>query len=421
MRTAIEERFKPQLSELTEKYKPFEPYQDRVSDVQSALDLNDKLFGAYERDEETGQLIPATQQFAEVVSQRDPLVADLLTADLLNGTTRHPDTGREVPRIDIALEGIAADPEMRQRALAILGAVEPSAVAPTWAPTPEELEVVKPELQAIYRTLPYDEREQLKLNDPEFINRYLASQKFQQDLVAENQRAQELQAQQQQQQLQFQRQQAENAGNQYVEQQFKTGFTEFANSIVERAKFIAPLDAQTAEAQGLAPEQVAQYNQQAQQINLGVGKMIATVTAALSHPDTAWVAADFLQSLGVNPQVIADFDRARQEFAQNARYYGELSFSQKDAPGLGTVQSNATRAMTQMKGRGNLVAQPLLKLMSDFFQLKAGSYNQTLNSTAAVRPPVNGSAYDPTTAVAQRPQRSPDQLWSREAIERIAY
>ena len=231
--------------------------------------------------------------------------------------------------------------------------------------------------------------------------------------MRETEQARELQQQQHARAEQEQRQQAENAGNKYVEEQFRTGFTEFANSIVERSKFIQPLTAEAAQAQGLAPEQAQAYNQQAEQINTGIGKMVATVTAALSHPDTQWVAADFLQSLGVDAKVIQQFDQARQEFAQNARNYGELAYQKREA---GNILSNANRAMTQLKGRGNLVAQPLLGLLSKFFEMKATSYNATLNSAPSARPPVSGNGYDPTTAM---PTNLPTGKMTRAEIERL--
>jgi hypothetical protein len=402
---------KPQFGELTEKFKPFEPYADRFSspeEVQQIVDLKENLYG-WERDSESGNLVPATQSFAENLAKADPDRADFLAADLMNGMTRDPETGRTMPRIDLVLESLAQDPVRKAKALQILGGVEPTSIAPTWQPTAEELEVVKPELQDIYKKLPYDKRESLKLNDPDFINEYLNDQKFKQDLIQQNQQAQERETRQQQQREQYLQQQAQNAGNQYVETQFKAGFTEFAKSIVERSKFISPIDPQSPEAQQMEPQAVQQMNQEIQTINTGVGMMVSTVVAALSHPDTRFVAETFLKQIGIDDKVIQEFDNARVEFARNARDYGELNYQQNAGrqqngngqpahAGLGAIQSNATRAMNAMKGRGNLVAQPLLALMSKFFEMKAGSYNQTLNGAPSVRPSVTGTAYDPTKA-----------------------
>jgi hypothetical protein len=396
---------KPQLDELREKFSPFESVADRFTSaeqLQPLIELHDTLFSDFERDPNSGELVPATAKAAELLYKQDQQRFGYLWAEMADKEIRHPETGQPVSMFHLALEGAADDPEERAVALRLLRAVEPSAQAPTWAPTEEQLAAVRPELQDIFRNLPYDEREDLSANTPDFINRYLQNQKFQQDLMAETKRAQELQNTQEQQRQQYARQQAENAGNQYVEQQFRQGFTEFANSVVERSKFIPPLAPEEAQAQGLAPEQAQAYNQQAEQINKGVGLMVATVTAALSHPDTQWVAAQFLQSLGVDGKVIQSFDQARQEFAQNARNYGELAYIRKDDPSIGGILTNANRAMTAMKGRGNLVAQPLLGLLSKFFEMKATSYNATLNSAPSARPPVNGQRYDPTTAAEPR-------------------
>lgn len=408
---------KPQLSELTTKFKPFEPYADRFSspeEVQQIVDLKENLYG-WERDPNTNHLVPATQSFAKNLAKADPDRADFLAADLMNGMTKDPETGRQLPRIDLALESIAQDPERRAKALQILGGVEPTSIAPTWQPTAEELELVKPELQDIYKKLPYDKRESLKLNDPDFINEYLADQKFKNDLIQQNQQAQERETRQQQQREQYFQQQAQEAGNKHVETQFKAGFTEFAKSIVERSKFIAPIDPQSPEAQQMEPQAVQQMNQEIQTINTGVGMMVSTVVAALSHPDTRFVAEAFLTQIGIDSKVIQEFDNARVEFARNARDYGELNYQQSAgqpqngngaAPhaGLGAIQSNATRAMNAMKGRGNLVAQPLLAMLSKFFEMKAGSYNQTLNGTPQARPSVAGTAYNPTKEpLAQQP------------------
>lgn len=426
------EALKPQLGKLTEKFKPFEPYADRFSspeEVQQIVDLKDKLYG-WERDPTTNQLVPATQSFAETLAKSAPETADFLAADLMNGMTRDPETGRELPRIDLALESIAQDPARKAAALKILGGVEPTSIAPTWQPTAAELEVVKPELQDIYKSLPYDEREELKLGSPEFINRQLEKEKFQQDLIAQNKQAQERETRQQQQREQYLNTQAQDAGNKYVEQQFRQGFTDFANSIVERSKFIQPIDPQSDVARQMAPEQLTAMNQEIQKINTGVGKFVASVVAGLSHPDTAWVMADFLKDIGIEPKVIQEFDSARLELARNARDFGELNFrgslgqngnSNQGHAGLGVLQSNANRALQNMKARGNLVAKPLMELMSKFFEMKAGSYNSTLNGVPQVRPHPTGTAYDPARETTQRQVPDPSNIWNKADIERLAY
>ncbi len=57
-----------------------------------------------------------------------------------------------------------------------------------------------------------------------------------------------------------------------------------------------------------------------------------------------------------------------------------------------------------MKGQANVIAGSLMKLLSNFFEMKAGSYNQTLNGAAVARPTIQGQAFDPTTAATTRPQ-----------------
>jgi hypothetical protein len=425
MRTAIENTFKPKLSELETKLKPFENYTDRFTspeEVQQAVEWHDKLFGAYERDPQSGQLVPATDKVAQELAQRDPVVADYLAADLMNGLTK-TDDGREIPRIDLALEEIARSPERRAAALRLLGGVEPSSIAPTWQPTEEQLAVVNPEFQDIFRKMPYDERESLSNNDPEFINKYLAKEKFQADLIEQNRVAQERETQTQQRREQYFRQQAEQAGHQAVETGFKQLFTEYRDNVVENSKFIAPLDPNSPEAQQMGPEVVAQFNQSAQRVNTGVGKFIALATAALSVPDTSWIATDVLKELGVPDEVLQKFNAAREEYANNTRDAGELSFeaqqNRNGGGGLGTLQSNARRAASNLKATANLVSKSLKGLLSEFFEMKAGNYNQTLNGAATARPSINGTGFNPATAAETRPPRQPSEIWSPQSIERF--
>lgn len=424
MRTAIENTFKPQLNDLTTKLKVAEPVLDRFQtpeELQQAVEWHDKLFAAYERNEK-GQLVPATEKVVQDISQRDPLVADYLAADLMNGLTR-TDDGREISRFDLALEEIATNPTRkadRLAALKLLGGVEPSSIAPTWQATAEELEVVRPELQDIYKQLPYDERETLKLNDPQFINKYLADQKFKQDLIEENRTAKELQTRQQEQREQYFRQQAEQAGHKAVEEGFRQLFTEYRDNVVANSKFIAPIDPQSPEAQTIGPEGVAQFNEKAQKVNAGVGRLVSLVTAALSVPDISWLAQDVVKDFGVTDDVLQKLNSARQEYANNTRDAGELGFeaqqNRSNPAGLGTLQTNSRRAASNLKGNGNLITKAVNALLSDLFEMKAGNYNATLNGAATVRPPLNGTGFNPTTAPAQRP---PGGTYSRQEIERM--
>jgi len=432
MRQAIEQTFKPQLSEQAEKLKIAEPILDRFQtseELQAAVEWHDKLFGTYERVD--GQLVPATEKVAQELAQRDPLVADYLAADLMNGLTR-TDDGREIPRIDLALEEMRRDPERRAAALKLLGGVEPTSIAPTWQATEQEMSqitaaiAVDPDnltpqeeaLQKVYKDLPYDKRQSLKLNDPEFIKEYLEEKQDQFQTKEENRKAREIETQRQQRAEAYHAQQAEEAGHKAVEEGFRQLFTEYRDNVVENSKFIAPIDPQSPEAQKMGPEAVAQFNQKAQQVNAGVGNFVALVTAALSVPDTSWLAQDVLKGLGVTDEILQKFNAARQEYANNTRDAGQLGYGQNgNVPGgLGTLQSNARKAASNLKGNGNAITKAVKALLSDFFEMKAGNYNSTLNGAATVRPPVNGTGFNPATAPAQRPA---GQIFlTRQEIER---
>lgn len=410
LREAIEKQFKPQLNELTQKFSVFEPVADRFQkpeELQALVELQDSLFG-YERDAETQQLIPATEKAASLLNKNYRTHADFLAADLLNMETVDPGTGQQKLRSDLMLEYMAQDPERRQRALQILGGVEPSQLAPTWAPTPEELNDVKPEFHDLYKSLPWEEREEIKALSPEGLNRYLAREKQTRDIEANAQRLEQAQQQAAQRAEQQQRHLAQEAGNKYVEEQFRTGFTEFANSVVSKAQFIQPLAADSPEAQQLGPEGAQRFNESAARVNKGVGTLIAAVTAALSHPDTSWVISDVLTQLGTDPKAIQGFNSARQEFANNARMYGELSYGRngQGAADLAPVQSNASRALNSMRGYGNAISATLFNLMNELFTMRADNYNATLNNAVVARPPVNGQAYNAATAplTGQQPQ-----------------
>lgn len=417
MRTAIEETFKPKIQTLEQNYSKFEPFADRFEtseQLQELVNLQQSLFG-YERDEQN-RLIPATQQAVELLNTKYPTHLNFLWADASEQEMINPETGQPIRRIDYWLQSAASDPTERAKALRILGGVEPTAIAPTWQPSDDELDAIieDPErpttqdkaLQDIYRTLPYDERQELKLNNPDFIRNYLKKEQVQRNLVEQTRVAQERETQLQQQREAYAQQQREAAGNTRVEQGFRTGMTEFANSVVERSKFIQPLDPQSPEAQQLGPQGVAEWNQKAESVNKGMGLLVAIASAALAVPDVQWMAQEYLKQLGVGEQVFSAYDSARLEYANNARGVAELSYGREpnysDAS-LGTLQSNERRAMGLMKGQANAVASPLLELLSTFFEMKAGSYNQTLNSAPTARPSVNGNGYDPTRAPAPRP------------------
>lgn len=415
LRSAIEEKYKPQLTELAAKFAPFESVADRfqsAEEIQKLVGMQEKLFG-WENDPDSGQLVPSTQSFAEELAQGAPETADFLCADLMNGMTRDPQTGRTLSRIDLALEAMKGDPGARANALKILGGVEPSTLAPTWQPTAEELQSVRPELQDIYKKLPYETREDLKLNSPDFINNYLQDQQLKQTLEQERTTRATRDQQDAQRRERYVESQATQAGDTYVEQQFKEGFSGFAKSICEKSQFIAPIDPQSPEAQQMGPEGVAQMNQEIQNINQGTGMLVSLAVGALAHRDTRFMAEEFFKSIGVvTDDLLKGFDSSRLEFANNARNYGYLNHKgtlgqQNGQNGnrmdLSSMQANASKSLRSMIANGNAVARPIMQMLSKFFELKAGTHNQTLNGAAAARPAVSGRTYDPTTASQTNP------------------
>ena len=155
------EALKPQYDQIQERFKVFEPIADRFESseqLQQLVDMQEKLYG-FTNDPESGQLVPTTAPFVEALPMDR---ADDLAVELLNRPTLDPGTGQQVRRMDLILDDLAADPAKRAYVARKFGLVEPSAVAPSWAPTPEELEVVRPELQQYYKERHVDEREYLR-------------------------------------------------------------------------------------------------------------------------------------------------------------------------------------------------------------------------------------------------------------------
>src|SRR6185436_3331000 len=65
---------KPKFDELQGKFTPFEPILERfqtAEELQPLIELNDTLFGQFERDPESGQLIPAVGPAVDLMFQRD--------------------------------------------------------------------------------------------------------------------------------------------------------------------------------------------------------------------------------------------------------------------------------------------------------------------------------------------------------------
>jgi hypothetical protein len=161
----------------------------------------------------------------------------------------------------------------------------------------------------------------------------------------------------------------------------------------------------------MGPEQAAQLNQRIQQTNRGAGVIVSIVTAALAHPETAFLAREFVKDIGITDEMLQKFDSARLEFAAHNRNFGNLRFraglGQNGQPGalpqdIGMLQTQAQRAQRALMANGNAIAGPLMSLLSEFFSLQANSHNQTLNGAAQARPSINGTGFDPTSSAAQQ-------------------
>jgi hypothetical protein len=428
-----------QHTELTERFKPFESVADRfqsAEEVQRVIELQDSLIG-WQNDPDTGQPVPATEQGAQKLAELYPQHADYLTADLLDLPTRDPATGQMVPRIDVVLAGMAADPVERARALKLLGGVEPSAIAPQWQPTIEELAVIpldpnnptseEKAWQDIYRKLPYEKREELKLANTDFIRDYLQDQKLKQDLVDYKQQSEAYAAQQQQQREQYVTQQANQAGETYLSTQLNDALTTFHQSVVQQCQFIKPLDPASLP-QGMTAEQAAQMNQQIAASNKAEAAQITGMIVSLFNPQTAAYVVPLLKEIGaVDDKLLGELKRAADSFGSNGRNYGNLQWrGQLGANGNGyqptadvtQLGNESSRALKTMVGYANQIKARLMERRSQFFELRAQQHNSTLNGVAATRPSINGTAFDPTAA-ASNGQRIPAAGLSRDDIARL--
>jgi len=422
------EPLKTEFSEFKSKVEPFQPFIERFENpaqLESTLGLYDSLIG-WERDPSSGQLIPATETGAQRLAQEFPLHADFLAADLLNGETVDPSTGRRMTRMDVALEGIAKDPTRRASALKILGAVEPSSISPQWQPTPEELENVPPELQDVYKKLPYEERQELKLASPDYIKSQLQKEKVFQELQAEREASQQREQAQIQAREQYIAHQASQAGEQHLQALLSDKLTTFHNSVVEKCNFIQPIDPQSPP-QGMTADQVQTMNAQIDQSNKAEAAQITAMVVALQNEQTRAFVLPLLQQIGViDEKFLREMDAAASGLGSNARNYGELTYRgklqsngngyQPDASvtGLGNA---ANQNLNRLIHYANQVAGRLIEKRSQFFALKAQDHNSTLNSAVGVRPSVQGSAYDPSSATPQL-QRDPQNPWpTRREIE----
>lgn len=427
---------KTQFSDLQTRFQPVEPFLshlerfEKPEDLQQIVDFREKLYG-WEKDPHSGQLVPATQSLVQELTAAAPERADYLSADLLNGITRDPQTGREMTRLDLALEAIAEDPVRRAKALSVLGGVEPNSIAPTWQPTVDELERIPEELQDTYKKLPYDERQSLNASDPEIVKRYLNDQKFKDDVRDRDARQEASDRLNSQRRDQYIESEATNAGNQAVQERFVEGFTGFQKNICEKFQPIKPIDPGSPEAQAMTPEHVTQTNAQIQRINQGAGGIVATVTAALAHPETRFLFEGLAKEIGITDEMLQKFDEARLEFAASNRNFGYLrtkaTFGQNGngqalPQDIGMLQTAAQQAQRRLMAHGQAIAEPIQKLLSEFFSLQATTHTNTLNGPTA-RPVISGTGYDPTAGGQQRPRATSEaeiMQRARESAQQIA-
>jgi hypothetical protein len=415
MRNAIEQTFKPQLAEIQGKYQPYEPIVGRFEQpeqLQSVLDLHDQLIG-WERDAATHQLVPATEAGVQRLAELYPQHADFIAADLLNGQTRDPETGELATRMDIALKGIASDPTRRAEALRLLGAVEPTSISPQWQATDEELANVREDLRDVYRNLSYEDRQELKLSAPDFINRQLEREKLTQELQAERQAAQQTAIQQQQAREQYIAQQAAAAGESHLQSQLSTALTTFHEAVVNECDFIKPLDP-ASPPEGMDAASVAAMNAQIAASNKAEAAQITLAVVGLINPQTRGYVLPLLKEIGaVDDKLLAEMEQAAGSLGNNARNYGELAYRgklsangngfQPDASMAG-LDNEAKRSLNKLVYFANRVKANLMEKRSAAFSMKATDHNQTLTGVTGTRPAPQGGSFDPGTATStQRP------------------
>jgi hypothetical protein len=419
---------KANYKDLQAKFSPYEGYLERFEkpeQLQSLLELQDSLL-AWDTDPQTGQPIPTTRAAAERLHTEHQQHANDLTAQLLEMPVVDSVTGREMSRWEIVLHGMADDPAERARALQILRGVEPSAIAPQWQPTEEELAVVKPELQDFYRTLPYEDRVELKENSPEFINKTLQQLKLTEDLQAERTRYQQQEQQRQQQRETYINQQAQAAGNDYVTTQLNEALTTFHQSVVQQCNFIKPLDPANLP-QGMSPEQAATMNQQIERANKSEAVQMTSTIIGLLNPEVRGYVLPLMKEVGlIDDRTLGSIEAAASVFGNNARNYGNLLYRGK-LSGNGNYQpdgdvtklnNEASRALKSLVGYANQIRGALMDTRSSFFELRAQQHNATLDSAGAVRPQINGQGFNPTTAPANG-QRLPASGLSRQELDRL--
>jgi len=357
--------------ELKARVESFEPVLERFQtpdEAQKLVTLNESL-NKYSPDD-TGALRPDPTGFAQQISTDDPERADYLTSALVWGQTKHPATGQPVTRAELVLQVMANDPQLRSRALQMLGGVEPSAVpAPTWTPSQDELDrlVNDPDkvtaeeraLQDRYRKLPYEDRLELLDRTPEFVKNTLRTLQQNELLQANEERRVAAEQRAEVEAAQRVEQEANDAGEQYVEQGFKSTFTNFANHIYETWK---PTD---------NPE-----------VNKREGALVAVAVAALSHPDTRFAAESAFKEMGIDQKALDEFNAAREAYAQSGREFGYLSHKKQRTNG------DPSRVQQKLLAKAKDLGTLLIAGRNEYFKTRAQSHNDKLDQTERARIPV---------------------------------
>lgn len=370
VRTAYD-TLKPQFDDVSGKYKIFEPFADRFStpeDVQKIVQMQESLYG-WAPDPVSGELVPTTDKFVE---QLPPETASFLTADLLHGELTLPD-GRRVQRLEVVLDSLG-----KERVLKHFGVDATQSVAPSWAPSAEELEKVKPEYHELYKKLPFETREELKLNSPEFINDALRKERIIQDTETDRTERKQREEAHQKEQQQLVEREAVQAGDGFIDQEIRTGFQGFYQSICERWQ---PTDDP--------------------QTNKVAGALVASLVVNLAHNETRSVTEAALKEIGLlDDKSIQSFDRARNDFAQNAYNYGYLSKKQgpNGQSGLGMIKSQSSRGLQGLIAQGNNLATQIIGRIDKLFLAKANAHNHVLDQAVNARPPINGNPVNPATS-----------------------
>lgn len=408
LRNALEP-LKTQYAELQERHKVFESVQDKFTapeELQSLVDMRESLFG-WEQGP-NGALIPATQKFVE---QLDPARQSYVFADLADAMVTDQ-SGQQVRRIDQIITRMGQDPSERANIARALGLVEPSAVAPQWQATPEQLEVIREDLQDTFKKLPYDEREALSTNEPDFINKYLQKEKLQDDLIAEKEYRSTQDSERQAQYREQLQQEAQAAGDTHVQTQLNEALTTFHKSVVDQCRLLEPLDPANPP-DGMDAAQVAQYNQSVDASNKAEAAQVTLAVVGLINEQTRPYVLPLLKEIGIiDDKFLQQMDAAGKNFGDNARNFGHLTHTQKQGkngsyqpgPDVTMLSNESSRNLKLLSFYANQVSKKLIEAKSQAFGMKATGHNQVLNGVASSRPSANGGAFDPTTATTQQPK-----------------